>query len=570
MPAGAVISPPDSTQNSSDEEGNRKDGRVRQLENLAELHAAIRIIEQQRESSPTRNDEEVQPAKPALGLVVPKLESGPGSERPPPPPRPALSQEARRISHSRSATESSAYPGRPRGQDGPCSSASDSELEDSDDVSMKPPMLRKKSGELVRPALRPTSSKPRPSSMPGTPTYSKAVHFDSHLEHVRHFLQVDRPLAVSAGTSPVEGYETDVDFPWGDGSRRSRGPSFQWEIRLSNFPAGSRERSSMPVRVDRVFLSADNRVLIGVVAVQNWAFQKSVIARFTLDYWKTTSEVVAEYSNDVRRQEAGDGRDRFHFSIRLEDQANLESKTLFFCVRYTVNGQEFWDSNGSINFQVDFAKKPVAPNAKPGHAASRSLGSLPRSGPSLPTSTGKARPKSTSFEGFESGSGSQHGFGSFPPPAATVIGDAPLLRFRNAKAAGPDGLGGTKAPAQAFGNRYDFGASLSAAINAASLGERTSSKPMDDPVFPPPKPTAFALEPAPRPSRHAGPAVGKEKQATAPKTAVDGAVSEASAKPAALTSDKPSLQSQSYHELLDKYCFVRSRRRSLPGRGTDR
>jgi hypothetical protein len=47
IPAGAVISPPDSQQNSSDEE-ETKGSRGRQLENLAELQAAIRIIEQQR------------------------------------------------------------------------------------------------------------------------------------------------------------------------------------------------------------------------------------------------------------------------------------------------------------------------------------------------------------------------------------------------------------------------------------------------------------------------------------------------------------------------------------------
>ena len=193
--------------------------------------------------------------------------------------------------------------------------------------------------------------------MPGTPTYSKAVHFDSHLEHVRHFLQVDRPLAVSAGTSPVENYESDMEFPFGSDNSRSTAPAFEWEIRLANFPTDSNDRSGMPARVEKVFLSADNKTLIGVVAVHNLAFNKYVVTRFTLDYWKTTSEVVAEYNNDVRRKEANDGFDRFNFNIKLEDQANLESKTMFFCIRYNVNGQEFWDSNGNMNFQVDFVKK---------------------------------------------------------------------------------------------------------------------------------------------------------------------------------------------------------------------
>ncbi|KAK3363768.1 hypothetical protein B0T25DRAFT_53590 [Lasiosphaeria hispida] len=79
---------------------------------------------------------------------------------------------------------------------------------------MKPQMVRKTAGELVRPALRPPSSR-RPSSMPGTPTFSKAVHFDSHLDHIRHFLQVDRPLAVSAGSTPSEKEsDDDADYPF--------------------------------------------------------------------------------------------------------------------------------------------------------------------------------------------------------------------------------------------------------------------------------------------------------------------------------------------------------------------
>jgi hypothetical protein len=52
----------------------------------------------------------------------------------------------------------------------------------------KSSMLRKKSGELVRSALRLPSAKLRLSSMPGILIYFKAVYFDSHLEHVRHFL----------------------------------------------------------------------------------------------------------------------------------------------------------------------------------------------------------------------------------------------------------------------------------------------------------------------------------------------------------------------------------------------
>ncbi|MGG6497930.1 UNVERIFIED_CONTAM: CBM21 domain-containing protein, partial [Bacteroidetes bacterium 56_B9] len=82
------------------------------------------------------------------------------------------------------------------------------------------------------------------------------------------------------------------------------------------------------------------------------SFHKQVVARFTLDYWKTTSEVAAEYNNDIRTPSM-DGCDRFNFHIKLSDQANIDNKTLLLCVRYSVAGQEFWDSNNMMNYQID-------------------------------------------------------------------------------------------------------------------------------------------------------------------------------------------------------------------------
>lgn len=563
-PKVSVISPPDSSPNSSDDERNARQakGRGRELENLAELQAAIRIIEQHRESSPNRINDETRKARMALDLVVPHLaasakQDGPSAEG---SPRPPLSKEARKLSHSRSATDPNSAVDMPRKNfESPGRSASDSESADDEEGEKrrKPMMVRKKSGELVRPALRPSSAKRRPSSMPGTPTYSKAVHFDQHLEHVRHFLQVDRPVAVSAGSSPVESYEGDLEFPFGsDDFASSRPPPFEWEIRLTNFPRDSAERMFMPIRVEKVFLSADNRNLVGAVAVANISFHKLVVARFTLDYWKTTSEVVAEYTNDVRRKQSTDGYDRFNFTIKLADLANLEDKTMFFCVRYNVNGQVFWDNNDSVNFQVDFTKKAKAQNGKSGMqgAGARPLNALPRSSPN---STTRKPQRQTSFDDFADGFESRYEFGSFALPATKVIGESPI-RFRNSKASNNSI---TEAPSrrgnpagQAFGNRYDFGASLSAAIQAtgSTLCDRNypQSKEEVKPVSA--KQLSFAQKQVEATKAAPTPLADSTRNLVA--TAV-----KPTTKPAALISEKPSLQSPSYHELLDKYCFVRSR-----------
>lgn len=571
IPTGATVSPPDSSHNSSDDEevlaaARGREGR--QIENIEELHAIIRTIEQRKESSPNRKGNAERQVQMAGDLILPQVDTrarddGPDSAD---SSRPPLSREARKISHSRSSTDSNivfdnAHQTRSPVQFKQESSADEDDESDEALGARRPAMVRKKSGELVRPALRPSSSKRRPSSMPGTPTYSKAVHFDSHLEHVRHFLQVDRPLAVSAGSSPVEAYESEAEFPFGsDESSRPRKQAYEWEIRIANFPPETEERKSLPVRVERIFLSSDNKNLIGSIAVQNLSFQKLVVARFTLDYWKTTSEVVADYNNDVRKKHT-DGCDRFSFNIKLADQANLENKTLFFCVKYEANGHQYWDNNNAINYQVDFTKKAKAQPAKNTNnntgLGARPLNALPRSGRSPPATAG-GRPKSmpASFDDFATGFDN---FGTFGHPSPSMLmGESPikLKSPRSRQQIVPEApVRRAKPNAQAFGNRYDFGASLTAAIQSASaiLGEQSGLPIRPDTKQSSREVPAVAAKGAVASAQHLEngvklPSVGQVSSALAAGTVTS--------KPSALVSEKPSLQSQSYQELVDKYCFV--------------
>jgi hypothetical protein len=421
---------------------------------------------------------------------------------------PPLTPEARAISHSRSSTENDIQ----FLADSLDSSSTDS---DRDELAPKPPMVRKKSGEVVRPALR---TKRRPSSMPGTPTFSKNVHFDAQLEHIRHFLQLDKPLAVSADTSPVETYPGATEYPF------YQVPTYEWEVKLPNFPADSTARRIQPVRLDRIYLSADQQSLIGVVVVANLAFQKNVLARFTLDYWKTVSEVSAEYNQDVRRKHVNDGYDRFNFTINLSDVTNLETKTLFLCIRYTVAGQEYWDNNSSINYQVDFAKKEKTRPAETPSAPTHEAQSLPRSRSAVSIAS---RPLSMPSFG-EFGSSSTPNF-SFPRDSRNADSDFHLSPLDH-----PDLLEQPKPrekPAkQAWSNRYDFGASLSAIKSNGASEDRTTL-------------TAKARSVGGGHSRSfsSNDAGSPKPQPVAP-----------------LVSGKLHQESSSYKELVDKYCFVRT------------
>ncbi|KAL5115369.1 hypothetical protein ACEQ8H_006745 [Pleosporales sp. CAS-2024a] len=510
IPSGAISTPPDS---SDDEERGRSMG------NLRELQQALQHIDVKREPSPVRDG------------------AGEASEDKPQPPRTlarTLSAEARKIAHSRSSSDIalSQHYAPPIHTDAIISSSDGSDAED-DELRIKPPLLRKKSGELVKPALRPPSRR-RPSSMPGTPTYSKAVHFNEDIEQVRHFLHSERPIAVSAGSSPVETYDSESEYPFED--TRSKTP--EWEIKLANFPVTETyERQAAPVRVERIFLATDNQTLVGNIACANISFQKLVVARFTLDYWKTTSEVVAEFNHDVRRKHKDDGYDRFNFNIKLADLANLESKTLLLCVRYQVNGQEFWDNNNSMNYQVDFSKKTKHSKRSSGGG----LGAIPRSRHSPLAPRPRSMPPCVDDD-FGNGFENKFSFGS---PRAVIIPESPSasIKLKPRSKRGslfPGQASSERSHAnQAFSARYDFSASLSAALSTAqtALGDRSGIK-----VNAPDKPSRGYFD---RPA----PAAVKPHSIGAP---IPGT------RPDSLTSEKPDLQSAEYNELIQKFCFFGS------------
>lgn len=462
--------------------------------------------------------------------------------------RQALTEQVRKFtSHSRASSElvlnSTAFQ-----TPSASSSAATSDSDDEDDLQMKPPLVRKKSGELVKPALRLPSHR-RPSSLPGTPTFGKAVHFNEDIEQVRHFLQVDRPMAVSAGTSPVETYESESEFPFGDdeGSQNGTSRTSGWEIRLSNFPQDCYERQTMPVRLERMFLSIDQKSLIGVVAVANLCYHKLVMARFTFDYWKTTSEVAAEYTTDSRMRASNDNYDRFTFNIRLSEQTNLDKKTLLLCVRYNVNGHDYWDNNRNMNYQVGFVKKADSSMPRFANLAQRTGNDvLPRSRGSGAAQRPRSMPPSfdDEFTGFL-----PHDF-QFRQARSNLTAlpqqqqQQPRIRFKDTAQPGSEDSKSSSSSGVAskgLSTRYNFGASLSAALSnaQAALGDRN------------------VVEERNGRSKASYGYFGQThgKTSSAPVTLGD-------SKPAVFSAEKPDLKSAEYNELIQKYCFVCSSRPS--------
>lgn len=513
---GLTMSPVDS--GSSEEEEER--GRGKQLRALAESLRET-MPQLHRVHSPDRSEVDNLPPEPE---PTPAL----GPFRLPIIP-PALTPEAKKIAHSRSASEI------PFLAQASCSMSSPGQISPLDDGSSddeglelkRVPLIRKKSGELVKPALRAPICR-RPSSAPGTPTYSKAVHFNDNIEQVRHFLQLDRPMAVSAGSSPVETYDSETDYPFD-----AQKPRVEWEIRTSNFPKDPASRRYLPIRVERISLSSDKKHLLGVAAVANIAFHKLVVARFTFDYWKTTSEVVAEYTQKYQVDRRKDGYDRFEFSIKLSDQTHLETKTLLLCVRYNVDGKEFWDNNSKHNFQVDFTKKIITnpqmrarSNAK---GASSGRPSIPRSRNSTTKSATVPRPRSypsATDDEFKA---------TFTFGASTFQLQEPSTGPRMKK---ETQSGEQRTQGHSLSGRYNFRSSLSAALSNAqsALGDKSG----------------ISLKNSSTNSSTPKSLASQKQAPVAPKPAIGDVPS----RPDNITSVRPELHSAEYNDLIRKFCYV--------------
>ena len=235
----------------------------------------------------------------------------------------------------------------------------------------------KKSGEILKPALKyggPLAANGTPlegprtdcdpsspaggvfgsKSCPTTPSCPKYVHFDAQLEHIKLFLQDQKPKVVSRAGSPTAEYTTsegeEYPFPSTD-TEEEREASRVLQIKLPNFPTSHVPGTEL--YLESLFLDDDRKALRGMLICKNISFQKWVAVRFTTDFWQTTSEVTATFKDSVK----GGTYDRFQFVIKLADMlARIEEKTMFLAIRYNTDGREIWDSNGGQNYQVLFEK----------------------------------------------------------------------------------------------------------------------------------------------------------------------------------------------------------------------
>mmetsp|Transcript_5740 Transcript_5740/g.5686 ORF Transcript_5740/g.5686 Transcript_5740/m.5686 type:complete len:629 (+) Transcript_5740:71-1957(+) len=282
-------------------------------------------------------------------------------------------------------------------------------------------LVRKKSGEFLRLSLKDSRNsyfdKKRSRSLPTTPTY-KQVHFGGDND-IRYFKKKDRPTAISASNSPtlrgVEGdfkklqvgsddeedkndddddYEDDyadldsdrdyftldlsssgsTTFP---GANHEK--SVSWDLKLPNFPPLSYDNQinyrKSPVFLERIFISIDKKFLLGHIAVKNIAFEKSITVRYTLDNWCTIVEIPTIYVPGIPKILKSNNYDRFIFRIPLDSLFNSfrmpgnkvqngsksQEQHYSLCIKYTACSLEFWDNNDSKNYDLVLIKTTKPP-----------------------------------------------------------------------------------------------------------------------------------------------------------------------------------------------------------------
>lgn len=268
----------------------------------------------------------------------------------------------------------------------------------------RPPVKRKSSLRLYGSSC----------SLPASPS-PKAVRFGADVD-VRYFSENETPLSVSASPIASEDEderdsadEQDQDGPDDDEDTRTstyRHPRRQLRLlraarlcaqeplvakHILRFKKAMQHWQLAPVPVlapndafdtqrriflERVFLSPDSKQVLGHVAVQNVAYAKTVTLRYSPDGWQSTTNVAATYSADAPRWLRKHGYERFVFVLdlakllcrffdaqqqrsgnqNLQLQQPDQQPCFEFCLKLAAGGNEYWDNNGTRNYQLRFVQ----------------------------------------------------------------------------------------------------------------------------------------------------------------------------------------------------------------------
>jgi len=103
--------------------------------------------------------------------------------------------------------------------------------------------------------------------------------------------------------------------------------------------------------LERAYIDV-NKHLRGTVLVKNIGFEKTVCIKISVDYWANIKELELKWL----RSNLDQSHDIFQFNFDLAMQLTEKPidlafiEKVCFCLKYNVNGQEYWDNNSGKNY----------------------------------------------------------------------------------------------------------------------------------------------------------------------------------------------------------------------------
>ncbi|CAI5760189.1 unnamed protein product [Candida verbasci] len=237
-----------------------------------------------------------------------------------------------------------------------------------------PPLIRMKSGQLLKPSLKRCSSSPNfggniiPSSSP-----RKSVKFASRLFNIKTFDGCDSPSTVNSASpsSPLDFTDSstsdddddeDIDYfttTTKSNLKKTEYKMLKHNIRLNNNDVISLVQSYIIKMGQKYYLQ-------GLLNVQNLHYEKHIIIKISVDNW-CSSIILSGPIINYHRQ-INSSLDQFKFNINLENIINSTTTTttttkttttsessnitdLQLCFKLEMGNQTYWANNYGQNYK---------------------------------------------------------------------------------------------------------------------------------------------------------------------------------------------------------------------------
>lgn len=198
----------------------------------------------------------------------------------------------------------------------------------------------------------PHASSHSPRAQPHNPTFWSGKTYFSHCHTL---YQVCRDAVDEPDTGALQKFQREMAH-W----RLNRGlfPRITYTDQLDR---------EVPVFLESCRLISDHTQVVGYIAVKNVGYTKNVTVRYTFNSWISAVNIRAVYTINSSGRLRDAGYDRFVFRISVpvlfsqylacHSYSTSLAPTFSFCIRYTAEGQEYWDNNFNRNYTLQFVRK---------------------------------------------------------------------------------------------------------------------------------------------------------------------------------------------------------------------